>query len=99
MVGKKVSMFRATTILATLLLLVAGGSFVGRPVSAQAPKALTPEQIAEIAIAVAGAILQPKTGMLILGGCAALGLVALNFRTAVGPSEAPRPPEGGEGLG
>ena len=29
------------------------------------------------AIAVAGAILQPKTGMLILGGCAALGLVAL----------------------
>src|SRR5437667_6554607 len=54
-VGENLSMFRATTILATLLLLVAGGSFVGRPVSAQAPKALTPEQIAEIAIAVAGA--------------------------------------------
>lgn len=54
MVGKTFSMFRATTILATLLWLVVGGSFVGRPVSAQTPKALTPEQIAEIAIAVAG---------------------------------------------
>jgi len=54
MVGKKVSMFRATTILATLLWLVVGGSFVGRPVSAQAPKSFTPEQIAEIAILAAG---------------------------------------------
>src|SRR5216683_2675777 len=53
-VGENLSIFRATTILATLLLLVAGGSFVGRSVSAQAPKAFTPEQIAEIAIAVAG---------------------------------------------
>src|SRR5260370_23327808 len=53
-IGENLSMFRATTILATLLLLVAGGSFVGRLVSAQAPKAFTPEQIAEIAIAVAG---------------------------------------------
>ncbi len=53
-VGENLSMFRATTILATLLLLVAGGSFVGAPANAQAPKAFTPEQIAEIAIAVAG---------------------------------------------
>jgi hypothetical protein len=60
-VGENLSMFRATTILATLLLLVAGGSFVGRPVSAQAPvnaqapKVLTPpEQIAEIVILAAG---------------------------------------------
>ena len=54
MVGKNFSMCRATTILATLLLLVAGGSFVGTPVRAQAPKVLTPEQIAEIAILAAG---------------------------------------------
>ncbi len=54
MVGKKVLMFRATTILATLLWLVVGSSFVGRPVSAQAPKSFTPEQIAEIAILAAG---------------------------------------------
>src|SRR5260370_21569584 len=52
-------MFRATTMLAAILWLVVGGSFVGRPVSAQvsaqAPKALTPpEQIAEIAILAAG---------------------------------------------
>jgi hypothetical protein len=53
MVGKNFSMFRATTILATLLWVVIGGSFVARPVSAQT-KDLTPEQIAEIAIAVAG---------------------------------------------
>jgi outer membrane lipoprotein-sorting protein len=54
MVGKNFSMLRATTILATLLWLVAGGSFVGRPVSAQTPKTLTPEQIAEVAILAAG---------------------------------------------
>src|SRR6266850_3569903 len=54
MVGKNFSMFRATTILATLLLLFGGGSFVGRRVTAQAPKAFTPEQIAEIAILAAG---------------------------------------------
>jgi hypothetical protein len=54
MVGKNVSMFRATTILATLVWLVIGSSFVVGPASAQAPKALTPEQIAEIAILSAG---------------------------------------------
>lgn len=54
MVGKNFSLFRATTILATLLWLVAGGSFAARPVSAQTPKAFTPEQIAEIAIFSAG---------------------------------------------
>ena len=54
-VGDNLSMFRATTILAALLLLVAGGGLVGRPVSAQGARtAFTPEQIAEIAIAVAG---------------------------------------------
>ncbi len=58
-VGENLSMFRATTMLAAILWLVVGGSFVGRPVgaqvSAQAPKALTPpEQIAEIAILAAG---------------------------------------------
>src|SRR5713226_4906804 len=53
-VGENLSMFRATTILATLLLLVVGGSFVGRPVSAQALKPTTPEQVAEIAILAAG---------------------------------------------
>ena len=58
-VGEKLSMFRATTMLAAILWLVVSGSFVGRPVSAQvsaqAPKALTPpEQIAEIAILAAG---------------------------------------------
>ncbi len=57
--GENLSMFRATTMLAAILWLVVGGSFVGRPVgaqvSAQAPKALTPpEQIAEIAILAAG---------------------------------------------
>src|SRR5713226_9071674 len=53
-VGENLSMFRATTILATLLWLVMGGSFVGSPVSAQAPKPTTPEQVAEIAILAAG---------------------------------------------
>jgi len=58
-VGEKLSMFRATTMLAAILWLVVSGSFVGRPVSAQvsaqAPKTLTPpEQIAEIAILAAG---------------------------------------------
>ena len=53
-VEENLSMFRATIILATLLLLVVGGVFVGRPASAQAPKVLTPEQIAEIAILSAG---------------------------------------------
>jgi hypothetical protein len=52
--GENRSMFRATTILATLLWLVVGSIFVGRPVSAQAPKAITPEQIAEVAILAAG---------------------------------------------
>jgi outer membrane lipoprotein-sorting protein len=53
-VGENRSMFRTTAILATLLWLVGGGSFVGRPVSAQAPKPTTPEQVAEIAILAAG---------------------------------------------
>ena len=53
-VGESLSMFRATTILATLLLLVAGSVFVGRPASAQGPKELTPEQLAEVAILAAG---------------------------------------------
>jgi len=53
-VGENLSMFRATTILATLLWLVVGGSLVGKPANAQAPKALTPEQIAEVAILSAG---------------------------------------------
>src|SRR6266705_3422205 len=53
-VGESFSMFRATTILATLLWLVVGSSFVVRPVSAQAPKSFTPEQIAEIASLAAG---------------------------------------------
>lgn len=54
MVGKNFSMFRATTILATLLLLVVGSVFVGRPASAQGAKDLTPEQLAEVAILAAG---------------------------------------------
>ena len=54
MVGKNFSMFRATTILATLLLWVVGSVFVDATASAQGPKALTPEQIAEIAILSAG---------------------------------------------
>jgi len=53
-VGENLSMFRATTMLVATLWLVVGASFVGRPVSAQAPKPLTPEQIAEIAILAAG---------------------------------------------
>lgn len=52
--GKSLSMFRATTILATLLLLVAGSVFVGRPAGAQDSKNFTAEQIAEGVIAVAG---------------------------------------------
>ncbi len=53
-VGENLSMFRATIIIAALLWLIVGGSFVGQSVSAQAPRALTPEQIAEIAILAAG---------------------------------------------
>lgn len=53
-VGENLSMFRATTILATVLLLVAGSIFVGAPASAQVPKVATPEQIAEVAILAAG---------------------------------------------
>ena len=53
-VGENLSMFRATTILATLLLWVVGSVFVDATASAQGPKALTPEQIAEIAILSAG---------------------------------------------
>ncbi|HVS83209.1 MAG TPA: hypothetical protein VHE60_15885 [Pyrinomonadaceae bacterium] len=47
-------MFRPTTILAVLLSLAAGSVFVAAPASAQAPKALTAEQIAEIVILAAG---------------------------------------------
>src|SRR6266852_1543858 len=53
-VGENLSMFRATTMLAAMLWLVVGASFVGRPVSAQALKPTTPEQIAEVAILAAG---------------------------------------------
>jgi outer membrane lipoprotein-sorting protein len=47
-------MFRAATIPLTLLLLVAGSVFVGGLASAQGPKDLTPEQMAEIAILAVG---------------------------------------------
>jgi len=51
--GQNLSTYRATAGLAVLLWFVAG-VFIGAPVSAQTPKALTPEQIAEIVILAAG---------------------------------------------
>ncbi len=54
-VEENLSMFRAKTILAAVLLLIVGSGGFSGPVSAQTPKALTPaEQIAEIAILAAG---------------------------------------------
>ena len=53
-VEENLSMFRATAILATLLWLVVGSVFVGAPASAQVPKVITPEQVAEVAILAAG---------------------------------------------
>src|SRR5713226_713004 len=52
--GKKISFLGRLAILTALLLLVFGSILVGAPASAQGPKALTPEQIAEIAILSAG---------------------------------------------
>src|SRR5712691_7049600 len=51
--GQNLSTYRATAGLAVLLWFVAG-VFIGAPVSAQTPKALTPEQIAEVVILAAG---------------------------------------------
>lgn len=53
-VEENLSVFRASTILATLLLSIVGGVFIGAPVRAQEPKGLTAEQIAEGVIAIAG---------------------------------------------
>jgi outer membrane lipoprotein-sorting protein len=52
--GKKSSFFSRLVILAAILSLVAGVVFIGAPANAQTPKALTPEQIAEVAILAAG---------------------------------------------
>ena len=52
--GKKISFLSRLAILTAILSLVAGVVFIGAPASAQAPKALTPEQIAEVAILAAG---------------------------------------------
>src|SRR5712691_8789352 len=52
--GQNLSTYRAKAGLVVLLLLVVGGISIGAPASAQAPKALTPEQIAEIVILAAG---------------------------------------------
>ena len=51
---KDFSMFRPTTGLALLLLLVAGVNFIGAPVRAQEPKNFTAEQIAEGVILFSG---------------------------------------------
>ena len=47
-------MLRATTILAKLVMLAAGVSFVGAPARAQEPKNVTAEQIAESVIVISG---------------------------------------------
>ena len=52
--GKALAVVRPANILATSLSLIAGVVLVAAPVGAQTPNAVTPEQIAEIAILVTG---------------------------------------------